>query len=203
MVVACSEVAVDTKALAGQPAGVSARAPRISAPAVPQNTVPQAARPAMVRSASAKAIPARFENLPAPTVFTSEQTPQGTYAQPCTAFQLDMTSSQFGMCRCGFDRPAHNVARSPPDVEIAAAKQVTADASGPAQAGPSSALRIYSLQQLKERRQSGKFDGLDGKRLEDFLEEREFLKAFGVPPAEFTKLPTWKQQQLKKNAGIF
>jgi hypothetical protein len=92
------------------------------------------------------------------------------------------------MCKCGFDRNAHKQVRQRGD-------------SDPTDNKASS--RKYTLDQLRSRKTMGNLDGLDAGKLEDFLEEREFLKGFGMFIAEFYKLPSWKQKQLKQKVGIF
>lgn len=99
---------------------VSARAPRMSAAVQPSSVkMPQTGPSFLVRSASTKAAAApaagRFANVPAPTVYTSTAgNSQSETAQHCGNFQLDMSSAQFGMCRCGFDRNAHNARPADP-----------------------------------------------------------------------------------------
>jgi hypothetical protein len=60
------------------------------------------------------------------------------------------------------------------------------------------------LQELQRRRKDGKFaEGMDRQKLEDYLDEQEFVATFGVSPFEFSRQPTWKRQKAKKEAGIF
>merc|ERR1711976_166400 len=142
-------------------------------------TAPRFGRKAIVRSASA-----RFERTSEPIASPCTSNEPG----PCDAFQLDLSSTQFAMCKCGFNRSAHVQVRRPGQ-------------STPNDAKASS--RMFTLEHLRNCKTSGNLDGLDAGRLEDFLEEREFLKAFGMFSADFYKLPAWKQKQAKQKAGIF
>lgn len=44
---------------------------------------------------------------------------------------------------------------------------------------------------------------VDPTKREDYLSDAEFLTAFGMDAVAFSKLPKWKQQQLKKDKGLF
>jgi len=46
-------------------------------------------------------------------------------------------------------------------------------------------------------------EGVDPSRLEQYLNKDQFKKLFGLPKAEYPKLPRWKQIELKKKAGLF
>ncbi|XP_040289675.1 villin-like protein [Bufo bufo] len=46
-------------------------------------------------------------------------------------------------------------------------------------------------------------DGVDPSRKEMYLSDDEFAKIFGMPKAEFYQLPKWKQQNIKKQNGLF
>jgi hypothetical protein len=142
-------------------------------------TTPKFGIKAIVRSASA-----RFERTPEPIASSSTSNEPG----PCDVFQLDMSSTQFAMCKCGFDRNAHVQSRRCGHSDPNDAKAST---------------RRYTLEHLRNCKSSGNLDGLDAGRLDDFLEEREFLKAFGMFIGDFYKLPAWKQKQAKQKAGIF
>jgi len=73
------------------------------------------------------------------------------------------------------------------------------------EAAGDASTRTYSLEQLKHHRLNDSLDDLVEKKgsLEDYLKEEEFLKTFGMPPVEFSKLPAWKRRDAKKKAGIF
>jgi len=45
--------------------------------------------------------------------------------------------------------------------------------------------------------------GVDGSRLEAYLEENEFLSRFKMTSSEFYKLPKWKQITVRKDVGLF
>ena len=47
------------------------------------------------------------------------------------------------------------------------------------------------------------FNEPDPRKREQYLKDDEFIKALGSPRSEFEKLKPWKQQQLKKAAGLF
>jgi hypothetical protein len=136
----------------------------------------------MIRSASARF--ARTPSFSEPAVAQSAS----DEPEPCSAFQLDLSSSQFAMCKCGFDRNAHKQVRQRGDSDPTDNKAFA---------------RKYTLDELRSRKTTGNLDGLDAGKLEDFLEEREFLKGFGMFIADFYKLPSWKQKQLKQKVGIF
>lgn len=92
------------------------------------------------------------------------------------------------MCQCGFDRTAHVLVKN-------IGVSVSNDSKSPS--------RVYKLDQLRNRKRGGELDGLLRGKLEDYLEELEFSKAFGMSMAEFYKLPSWKREQAKRKVGIF
>lgn len=143
----------------------------------------------MVRSSSA-----RFGRPEEPLVSVCSITSNGP--GPCGAFKLDLSSSQFAMCQCGYDRLAHAQGRTVAHVPDRNNVESYSNDSN-------SSSRVYTLNQLRDRKNSGDLAGLDAGKLEDYLEEREFLKVFGMFIADFYKLPAWKQKQAKQKAGIF
>ena len=46
-------------------------------------------------------------------------------------------------------------------------------------------------------------NGADRGTLELYLTDREFVEVLGLGPAEFAKLPAWKQAKMKKAAQLF
>lgn len=142
--------------------------------------------------------PDTFSQAPAPVAAAYGASPpaaQGPDTGPCTNFRLNMSSNQFGICHCGFDRNAHNMR---PFNSPAVTNNQATNGHGAAapQSGPSS--RTSSLQELQQRRQQGNFSGMDPKRLEDYLQEQAFSAALGMSPAQFGGLPAWKREQMKK-----
>jgi len=58
----------------------------------------------------------------------------------------------------------------------------------------------YSHQELSG---DNRPDDVDPARKEQYLSDEEFAVVFGMGPVDFTKLPKWKQQNLKKAKGLF
>lgn len=58
----------------------------------------------------------------------------------------------------------------------------------------------YSLAELTGET---KPEGVDPAKLEDYLEEEEFMKVFEMHREEFKKLPKWKQVVLKQTKGLY
>ncbi|XP_068758253.1 uncharacterized protein [Montipora capricornis] len=58
----------------------------------------------------------------------------------------------------------------------------------------------YSLEELKKKPSP---EGVDPSRLEAYLNEDDFQKAFNMTRAAFDVLPMWKKTNLKKKAGLF
>ena len=77
---------------------------------------------------------------------------------------------------------------------------VPAPAAAPAPAAPGPGL---TLVQLKEQRASGVLDRAQMEQLEQMLSDDEFVKTLGVSRVEFNALPKWKQNNKKKEAGLF
>lgn len=46
-------------------------------------------------------------------------------------------------------------------------------------------------------------EGVDPRHLEAYLSAEEFEESFSMSKEEFTKLPNWKQTDLKKEKGFF
>ncbi|ORZ30074.1 hypothetical protein BCR44DRAFT_1446410 [Catenaria anguillulae PL171] len=59
----------------------------------------------------------------------------------------------------------------------------------------------FPLEQLQKRK--GLPPSVDHTRLETYLADSEFEKSFGMARDKFAALPKWKQQDLKKKAGLF
>ena len=57
----------------------------------------------------------------------------------------------------------------------------------------------FSLETLKTSLPTG----VDGTKKEKFLSDEDFVKVFGMERGAFEKLPKWKKDQQKKNAGLF
>ncbi|KAH9248575.1 hypothetical protein BASA81_013759 [Batrachochytrium salamandrivorans] len=66
--------------------------------------------------------------------------------------------------------------------------------------GGGNSKRKYTLDQLRQRPLPTEVDQF---AREDWLLDSEFIKAFGLPPTAFAKLPTWKKIELRKLAKIF
>jgi hypothetical protein len=64
---------------------------------------------------------------------------------------------------------------------------------------------IYSLQMLQFSviNNSKLPKGADRTKLECFLSDEDFAKAFEMSRSDFSKLPMWKQIELKKEAHLF
>lgn len=60
--------------------------------------------------------------------------------------------------------------------------------------------RSFSLEELTDKERPVE---LDATKLETYLSENEFDKAFGMTKHEFIRIPSWKQLQLKKSLGLF
>uniref|UniRef100_A0A6B2LE05 HP domain-containing protein n=1 Tax=Arcella intermedia TaxID=1963864 RepID=A0A6B2LE05_9EUKA len=60
--------------------------------------------------------------------------------------------------------------------------------------------KTYSYQDLS----TGNFPpGLDTSQLEKYLSEQEFNDVFGVTREEFSEVPKWRQQQIKKEKNLY
>ncbi|XP_062047778.1 villin-1 [Lepus europaeus] len=64
-------------------------------------------------------------------------------------------------------------------------------------------LPIFPLEQLVNKPAEDLPDGVDPSRKEEHLSVEDFTKALGMTPAAFSALPRWKQQNLKKERGLF
>lgn len=60
----------------------------------------------------------------------------------------------------------------------------------------------FSLEQLTDKRVWEKLDVVSTER-ETYLPEPIFQKLFGMPKADFAKLPKWKKENAKKKHGLF
>ncbi|ULU10606.1 hypothetical protein L3Y34_014704 [Caenorhabditis briggsae] len=61
--------------------------------------------------------------------------------------------------------------------------------------------RTFSLKELKERTQLPA--GMDMRRLESYLTDDDFIKAFGIVRTEFYAQKAWKQNEARKRVGLF
>jgi len=60
--------------------------------------------------------------------------------------------------------------------------------------------RIFSYQDLIE----GNYPkGLDTAQLENYLSDQEFENVFETTRKEFAEMPKWKQQQIKREKGLY
>uniref|UniRef100_A0A8C3VY95 Villin-1 n=1 Tax=Catagonus wagneri TaxID=51154 RepID=A0A8C3VY95_9CETA len=64
-------------------------------------------------------------------------------------------------------------------------------------------LPIFPLEQLVNKPAEELPQGVDPSRKEEHLSIEDFTKALGMTPAAFSALPRWKQQNLKKEKGLF
>ncbi|XP_006186896.1 villin-1 [Camelus ferus] len=64
-------------------------------------------------------------------------------------------------------------------------------------------LPIFPLEQLVNKPAEELPEGVDPSRKEVHLSVEDFTKALGMTPAAFSALPRWKQQNLKKEKGLF
>lgn len=81
--------------------------------------------------------------------------------------------------------------------DVMAMLSAGASASKPA-AGSEGPTQTYTLAELRRRPR-----GLDEKKLETYLSDADFKAAFKIERSAFVKLPTWKQEDLKKKLGLF
>uniref|UniRef100_A0A7S2HQ22 HP domain-containing protein n=1 Tax=Octactis speculum TaxID=3111310 RepID=A0A7S2HQ22_9STRA len=70
---------------------------------------------------------------------------------------------------------------------------------------PKKKKQCFTLSELVALRTAGKLEtnGMDAGELERYLTPSEFSKAFDMEVSTFTSLPKWKQDRLKKKAGLF
>jgi len=60
--------------------------------------------------------------------------------------------------------------------------------------------RIFSYQDLVE----GNYPkGLDTAQLENYISDQEFENVFETTRKEFAEMPKWKQQQIKREKGLY
>ncbi|XP_003462111.1 villin-1 [Cavia porcellus] len=64
-------------------------------------------------------------------------------------------------------------------------------------------LPIFPLEQLVNKPVEELPPGVDPSRKEEHLSVEDFTKVLGMTPAAFSALPRWKQQNLKKEKGLF
>ena len=88
---------------------------------------------------------------------------------------------------------------SPPQQEDSAVPDDDAPAPSSSPPTDDSSTVIFSLETLKTMLPQG----VDNAKKEQYLSDEDFLKAFDVDRAAFSKLPGWKQQASKKKAGLF
>ena len=62
---------------------------------------------------------------------------------------------------------------------------------------------LYTLYQLQMMDREAPYDGVMTSRLEDSLLEEDFVESFGLSREEFAQLPLWRQQNMKKELGLF
>ncbi|KAL6058812.1 proteasome regulatory particle base subunit rpn10, variant 2 [Balamuthia mandrillaris] len=64
--------------------------------------------------------------------------------------------------------------------------------------GAQQPTRTYSLEELKQKPAE-----LDGTKLETYLSDEDFARAFGMTKTEFYAQPVWKQKDMKAKLGLF
>lgn len=84
--------------------------------------------------------------------------------------------------------------------EITNPKTDVFNANSSLDSGP---LPIFPLEQLINVPVDELPEGVDPSRKEEHLSVEDFTKALGMTPAAFSALPRWKQQNLKKQKGLF
>ncbi|KAI5152649.1 Villin-1 [Manis pentadactyla] len=84
--------------------------------------------------------------------------------------------------------------------EVTSSKQDVFHANSNLSSGP---LSIFPLEQLVNKPADELPQGVDPSRKEEHLSVEDFTKALGMTPAAFSALPLWKQQNLKKEKGLF
>jgi hypothetical protein len=110
----------------------------------------------------------------------------------------------FTSCFVGWNSKASSkvaavVAQQAVKQPAAAAVSPVPDASAPVQGLPTSTK--FSLEALQAR--SSETAGCDPTRLHEYLSDADFQKVFGMSPAEFAKMPGWKQADAKKKHRLF
>ncbi|XP_023076870.2 villin-1 [Piliocolobus tephrosceles] len=84
--------------------------------------------------------------------------------------------------------------------EVTSSKVEVFNANSNLSSGP---LAIFPLEQLVNKPVEELPEGVDPSRKEEHLCIEDFTQAFGMTPAAFSALPRWKQQNLKKEKGLF
>ena len=64
-------------------------------------------------------------------------------------------------------------------------------------------LPTFPLEQLVNKSVEDLPEGVDPSRKEEHLSTEDFTRALGMTPAAFSALPRWKQQNIKKEKGLF
>ena len=65
-------------------------------------------------------------------------------------------------------------------------------------------LQTFPLELLQLRSSSDSvLRELDRTKLEQYLSDDDFIRAFGIEKDEFLRLPKWKKLDLKKRASLF
>lgn len=89
--------------------------------------------------------------------------------------------------------PSPSPAPELPSATVSAAAETGASADAPG---------TYSLEQLADKRSWEKLDVKPGDR-EIYLPDNVFVELFGMPKADFAKLPKWKKDNAKKKHNLF
>ncbi|KAM5157459.1 villin-1-like [Mantella aurantiaca] len=81
---------------------------------------------------------------------------------------------------------------------------VTPNISNSAVAFPqSNGTNVFTKDLLINKNAEDLPDGVDPSRKEMYLSDSDFANIFGMPKAQFSQLPKWKQQNIKKQQGLF
>ncbi|DAA32387.1 villin-1 [Bos indicus] len=84
--------------------------------------------------------------------------------------------------------------------ELTSSKPEAFNANSNLSSGP---LPIFPLEQLVNKPTEELPEGVDPSRREEHLSIEDFTRALGMTPSAFWALPRWKQQNLKKEKGLF
>ncbi|KAI4544442.1 hypothetical protein MG293_004708 [Ovis ammon polii] len=84
--------------------------------------------------------------------------------------------------------------------ELTSSKPDVFNANSNLSSGP---LPIFPLEQLVNKPIEELPEGVDPSRREEHLSIEDFTRALGMTPSAFSALPRWKQQNLKKEKGLF
>ncbi|KAM4028587.1 villin-1-like isoform 2-T2 [Anomaloglossus baeobatrachus] len=68
---------------------------------------------------------------------------------------------------------------------------------------PSSGNKVFEKNLLINKIAEDLPDGVDPSKKEMYLSDADFANIFGMPKAQFYQLPKWKQQNIKKQYGLF